>query len=166
MSRILVVEPRNLLRQAISLALSRDHEVQVASALSDSDLAGALECDLVIIDAAALRGTSHWSSQLVPTVEGWKIPTIWIDDGGGSAVHARDTLVVLNKPIQKDALQAVVTKCLGMSATEQNGAPDAAVEEGTATNSAITAVSQGAQMIELVHVVAEPPERRKRRGKR
>ena len=33
MSRILVVEPRNVLRQAISLALFPDHEVQTATFL-------------------------------------------------------------------------------------------------------------------------------------
>lgn len=161
------MEPRNLLRQAICLALFRDHEVQVASALSDSHAAGALECDLVIIDVAALRETSHSGGQLVPTVEGWKIPTIWIEDSGAGLAPARDKLVVLNRPIQKEALQAVVAKCLGMSSTKQNGAPNAALKERTTTRDATTAAaSQGPQIIELVDVVAEPPERRKSKSKR
>jgi hypothetical protein len=82
MSRILVVEPRNILRQAIGLALFPDHEVQMAALLSDSNATVAQEFDLVIIDSAALRATNTLSSQLVRAVQSWKVPTIWIDDTG------------------------------------------------------------------------------------
>lgn len=166
MSRILVVEPRHILRQAISLALSRDHEVQVATGLSDSHTAESLECDLVIIDAAALRDTSY-ASRLVPTVRAWKVPTIWIDDAEGGQTPARDKLVVLNTPIQKGTLQSVVATCLGMSSAKQNGVPDVAVKEPTTRNhETAAAASQGQQIIELVDVVTEPPERRKSKSKK
>jgi|SRR6266566_7773011 DNA-binding NtrC family response regulator len=165
MSKILVVEPRNILRQAISLALFPDHEVQTATFLSDSNAAAiAKEFDLVIIDSGALGETSNSSSQLIRTVQGWKVPTIWIDDIGGDQAHAYDQLVVLTRPIQKDALQSVVAKCLDMSSSKQNGITSIAVKERMTTKEATTvAASQvtGPQVIELVDVVAEPPARRK-----
>ena len=166
MSQILVVEPRPILRQAISLALSRDHEVRVATVLSDSEAAELSKYDLVIIDAAALRDTSY-GSRPVPTVPVWKVPTIWIDDGGDSRTLARDKGVVLNTPIQKDALQAVVATCLGMTSTKQNGALNITVAEpNTENHEATAAASQGPHVIELVDVVGEPPQRRRRKSKR
>ena len=120
MSRILVVEPRNILRQAIGLALFPDHEVQMAAWLSDSHATVAQEFDLVIVDAAALRATNTLNSQLVRAVQSWKVPTIWIDDTGARQAPARDKLVVLTGPIQKESLQSAVTKCLGISSSKQN----------------------------------------------
>src|SRR5262245_66231678 len=113
MSRILVVEPRNILRQAIGLALFPDHEVQMASLLSEGDAAMAQEFDLVIIDSAGLRATNSLSSQLVRAVQSWKVPTLWIDDTGARQVPALDKLVVLTGPIQKESLESAVTECHG-----------------------------------------------------
>jgi DNA-binding NtrC family response regulator len=164
MSKILVVEPRNVLRQAISLALFPDHEVQTATFLSDSNAAIAKEFDLVIIDSEALGETSNSSSQLIRTVQGWKVPTIWIDDTGGDQAPAYDQLVVLTRPIQKDTLQSAVANCLGISSSKQNGNAGMLEKERKVTKQPITAAvsqSAGPQVIELVDVVAEPPERRK-----
>jgi CheY-like chemotaxis protein len=162
MSKILVVEPRNVLRQAISLTLFPDHEVQTATFLSDGNAAAAKEFDLVIIDSEALGETGNSSSQLIRTVQGWKVPTIWIDDTGGRQAPARDNLVMLTGPIQKDTLQSAVAKCLGISSSKQNGSV-LAKERMTTKESRTVAVSQvtGPQVIELVDVVAEPPARRK-----
>jgi DNA-binding NtrC family response regulator len=163
MSRILVVEPRNVLRQAISLALFPDHEVQTATFLSDSNATIAKEFDLVIIDSQALGETGNSSTQLIRTVQGWKVPTIWIDDTGGDQAHAYDQLVVLTRPIQKDTLQSAVAKCLGMSSSKQNGITSIAVTERMTTKEATTVATPrvtGPQVIELVDVVAEPPPRR------
>jgi hypothetical protein len=99
-------------------------------------------------------------------VQGWKVPTIWIDDTGGDQAHAYDQLVVLTRPIQKDALQSVVAKCLGMLSSKQNGITSIAVKERMTTKEARTAAASqvtGPQVIELVDVVAEPPERRKKK---
>ena len=164
MSRILVIEPRNVLRQAISLALFPDHEVQTATFLPESNAAIAKEFDLVIIDSAALRETKTLNSQILRTVQGWKVPTIWIDDTGGRQASARDNLVMLTGPIQKDTLQSAVAKCLGISSSKQNGTAGMLAKERMPTKEATTvAVSQvrGPQVIELVDVVAEPPARKK-----
>jgi hypothetical protein len=164
MSRILVVEPRNILRQAIGLALFSDHEVQMAASLSDSHVTVAQEFDLVIVDSAALRATNTLSSQLVRAVQSWKVPTIWIDDTGARQAPARDKLVVLTGPIQKESLQSAVTKCLGISSSKQNSTTSIPAKEPMATKEPRTSTASqgtGPQIIELVDVVAEPPESRK-----
>src|SRR5215510_4743398 len=119
MSRILVVEPRSMLGQAISLALFPDHEVQMAALWSGSHATLAKEFDLVIIDAAALRAANTFSSRLIRAVESWTVPTIWIDDTGAREPPPRDGLVVLTGPIQKERLQSAVTECLGISPSKR-----------------------------------------------
>src|SRR5215510_1315963 len=166
MSKILVVEPRNMLRQAISLALFPDHEVQMAPLLSEGSAAVAQEFDLVIIDSAALRATNSLSSQLVRAVQSWKVPTIWIDDAAVHQAPARDKLVVLSEPIQKESLQSAVAKCLGVSPSKLDGTASTSAKESMATKEVRTVTSSqssGPQIIELVDVVAEPPESRKNR---
>ena len=85
------------------LALFPDHEVQLAAWLSDSHATVAQEFDLVIVDAAALRATNTFEQSTRPCgaiVEG--------PDRYGSTIPrarqapARDKLVVLTGPIQKE----------------------------------------------------------------
>src|SRR5215510_994663 len=163
MSRILVVEPRNMLRQAISLALFPDHEVQMAALWSSSHATLAQEFDLVIIDAGTLRAASTFSSPLIRAVQSWTVPTIWIDDTGAREAPAREGLVVLTGPIQKESLQSAVTKCLGTSSSKRTTSI-AAKESMTAKElSATMPQSTSPQIIELVDVVEEPPAPRKNR---
>jgi hypothetical protein len=164
MGRILVVEPGKIMQHAIGLALFPDHEIQVTGLLSDSTAAAVKEFDLVIIDSAALRESEILGAQSLRAVQGWKVPTIWIDDAGGSQAPDRDKLVILTTPIQKHTLQTAVAKCLDISSADQNGITSIPAKERMATKEAKTAaVSQEAspQIIELVDVVEEPPERRK-----
>jgi len=136
----------------------------MAALLSDSNATVAQEFDLVIIDSAALRATNTLSSQLVRAVQSWKVPTIWIDDTGARQAPARDKLVVLTGPIQKESLQSAVTKCLGSSSSKQNSTTSVSAKEPMATKEPRTATASqgtGPQIIELVDVVAEPPESRK-----
>jgi hypothetical protein len=164
MSRILVIEPRNILRQAINLALFPDHEVHMTASLSDNHVTVAQEFDLIIVDSAALRATNTLSSQLVRAVQSWTVPTVWIDDTGARQAPVRDKLVVLTGPIQKESLQSAVTKCLGISSSKQNSTTSVPVKEPIATKEPTTATTPqntGPQIIELVDVVAEPPESRK-----
>jgi len=111
-----------------------------------------------------LRATNTLNSQLVRAVQSWKVATIWIDDTGARQAPARDKLVVLTGPIQKESLQSAVTKCLGISSAKQNSTTSIPAKEPMATKEPRTATaSQGTapQIIELVDVVAEPSESRK-----
>ena len=151
-----------MLRQAISLALFPDHEVQMAALWSGSDATLAKEFDLVIIDAAALRAANTFSSQLIRAVESWTVPTIWIDDTGAREAPPREGLVVLTGPIQKERLQSAVTKCLGISPSMRT----MGIAKESMTTKELNATmpqSTGPQIIELVDVVEEPPASRKNR---
>ena len=172
MSRILVVEPQKILQQAIVLFFFPDHEVELNEKVSENETRVVKDFDLAIVDAAALREANMLGAQLSRTVEGWKIPTIWIDDAAGSQAPAGKQLVVLGRPMQRDALQAAVAKCLGTSSSSnQNGTTSISAIDRTglleitaAEASAADAVeAMGSPVIELVDVVEEEPGRKKNR---
>ena len=166
MSRILLVEPRDILRQAISLALFPDHEVQLATLFSDADELIAPQFDLIIIDSAALSETGNSDGELLHKLRASKIPTIWIDDPRGGEAATHDKLVVLASPIQKEALHAAMTKCLDRSSVKSDASASMSAKERIARKEARTVLESqatGPQIIELVDVVAEPPERGKSR---
>jgi hypothetical protein len=164
MSKILVVEPRKILQQAIRLALYPDHEVQLETNLSDKEPSAIKNFDLAIIDAAALRDVNASGAQHLRAVQGWKIPKIWIDEAERVRAPGRDKLVVLTKPIQKETLQSAVATCLGASLPAKQNGTGRRSATGTTGSSGTTAsdssTTPGATIIELVDVVEEPPERK------
>jgi hypothetical protein len=164
MSKILVVEPRKILQQAIRLALCPDHEVQLDAHLADQEPPGIKDFDLAIIDAAALRDAKMLSTGHLRAVQGWKIPKIWIDEAARVQAPGRDKSVVLTKPIQKQTLQAAVATCLGASSPGKQNGTGRQPAKGTTGSGATTASGSGTTagpvIIDLVDVVEEPPERK------
>ena len=80
MNRILVIEPHQMLRYAFTVALCLEHQVEIVDRIPEQ---GALkETELVIIDAAALRGQNALAVPALSAVRSWKVPTIWIDGDG------------------------------------------------------------------------------------
>jgi DNA-binding NtrC family response regulator len=160
MSKILVIEPRKILQQALRLALCPDHEVQAEANLSGRESTTVGDFDLAIIDAAALREVNLPSAQVLRAVEAWKIPKIWIDEAEGGQVPSRDALTVLIKPIEKDTLQAAVATCLGAAASQQNGTDGLSAKE-TTRSTRMTASDSSATaevpIVDLVDVIEEPP---------
>ena len=166
MSKILVVEPRKILQQAIRLALCPDHEVQLDASLSDIEPSAIKNFDLAIIDAVALREVNVPSTQLLSAVQGWNIPKIWIDEAERVQAPSRSKVMVLTKPIQKETLQSAVATCLGASlSSKQNGTNRLSVKRTTGsigTTASDSGTTPAATIIELVDVVEESPERKKR----
>jgi hypothetical protein len=164
MSKILVVEPRKIMQQAIRLALYPDHEVQLETNLSDKEPSVTKDFDLVIIDAAALRDVNVSSAQHLRAVQGWKIPKIWIDEAEWVQAPGRDKFVVLTKPIQKETLQSAVATCLGVSLPEKQNGTGRLSATGAIGSSGMTAshshTTPRPTIIELVDVVEESPERK------
>jgi hypothetical protein len=161
MSKILVVEPRKILQQAIRLALCPDHEVQLDANLSDQEPSAIKNFDLAIIDAAALRDVNVLGTQLLRAVQKWKIPKIWIDEAERVQAPGRDKLMVLTKPIQRETLQSAVATCLGAgSSSKQNGTARLSVKGATGATAKDSRTPAVAPIIELVDVVEEPPERK------
>jgi hypothetical protein len=164
MSKILVIEPRKILQQAICLALCPDHEVRLDANLSDKESKAIKDYDLAIIDAAALRDANVLNTQTLRVLQEWKIQKIWIDDAETVQAPRRDKLVVLTKPIQKETLQAAVAGCLGASLAGRQNGTERQPGQGT-TGSGETTVSDsggasGPIIIDLVDVVEESPERK------
>jgi hypothetical protein len=164
MSKILVVEPRKILQQAICLALCPDHEVQLDANLSEKKPITIKDYDLAIIDAAALRDPNVPNTQNLRVLQEWKIPKIWIDEADRGQAPRGDKLVVLTKPIQKESLQAAVATCLGASlARRPNGSGRQPAREtigSGGTTVSDSGAAAGPVIIDLVDVVEESPERK------
>jgi hypothetical protein len=164
MSKILVIEPRKMLQQAICLALCPDHEVQLDANLSDKKPIAIKDYDLAIIDAAALRDTNVLNTPNLRVMEEWKIPKIWIDEAERVQAPRHNKFVVLTKPIQKETLQSAVATCLAASvAGRQNGTNRQSTQDLTGsggTAASDSSMTAGPAIIELVDVVEEPPERK------
>jgi hypothetical protein len=160
MSKILVVEPRKILQQALRLALCPDHEVQLEANLADKEPAAVMEFDLAIIDAAALREVNVPRTQVLRAVQAWTMPKIWIDEAERTQAPG-DELRVLTKPIEKDRLQAAVATCLGAAlSSKQNGNSGPAAKEttrSTRTTASVPSTIAEVPIIDLVDVVEEPP---------
>lgn len=115
MSRILIIEPSKMLRQALAIALSPEHQLQfIASFPQVADLT---EVDGVIVDAATLRDYDALTTRDVGAAQEWKIPTIWIDGAAALDAPMRKALVQLKPPIRKDDLHKALAASL-RSATE------------------------------------------------
>jgi hypothetical protein len=168
MSRVLVVEPQKILQQAIILSLFPEHDVQLSGDFAENTTATDQDFDLVIIDAAALGEGNALSGRWLATVQNWKMPTIWIQDGGGPPMPGGGRIVVLKRPLQKHALQLAVVECLTSASTAKPDGPGLSDkgspvfskattdETGTATASELSA----SRVIELVDVVEEDSERK------
>jgi hypothetical protein len=169
MSRILVVEPQKILQQAIVLFLFPDHEVEVNENLAEKEIPLVKDFDLAIIDAAALREVNTRGAQWSRTLQGWKIPTIWIEDASGAQAPSGNQFVVLGRPMEREALRAAITKCLGVSSTsKRNGPTSSSATDKTdllgmtrVTDTADAPQVKGSPIIDLVDVVEEEPERKK-----
>ena len=152
MSKILVVEPHRMLQQAITLALYPDHEVKVASAFPEfSELK---KFDAVIVNGASLGDIGEASR----TVQGWKVPTVWIESVPPGQAPRREKLVSIQAPIEKDALLSALAECLGTFAKETRLDKAAGSARAKDNQGRATAAVGGSEVIELLDVVEEGRE--------
>jgi hypothetical protein len=160
MTRILVIEPHQMLRYAFTVALCLEHQVEIVDRIPEQ---GALkETALVIIDVAALRGRNALAVPDLSAVRSWKVPTIWIDGDAGAQAPAREKLLRLTWPLEKDALRKAVEQCLAKvdvlsrtdpKATSQAESPAAAKGQPAEARSSQSNTNAANQFIELVDVV-------------
>jgi hypothetical protein len=167
MSKILVVEPQRILQQAMILSLFPQHDVELAADVSENGTPDGKGFDLVIIDAAALRDANALRGSVPPVAQEWKLPTIWIQDGGGPPAPSGGRIVVVKRPIQKDALQSAIAECLADSSTSKRKASRSVPDQGVPGSSKNTtkkvrtasrSESPSARVIELVDVVEAESE--------
>lgn len=174
MSKILLIEPHKILRQAIALCLYPEHEIEVqenAKGLSVESLAG---YDLIVVDGVALREIGQLSAELSRAIEGTRAKVFWLEEGDGPRPVKSENLVVVKKPIDREAFQAAVTNCLSppQKARETKSAAPASAttREGPAKRTKRRAEDPRQptlQFIDLVEVVEEEPSAKpERRGRR
>jgi hypothetical protein len=168
MSNILVVEPRRLLQHATAIALFPEHEARIIETIPEAGLVA--EFDAVIVDAAALRETSALSAQALRAMEVWQAPMVWID-GDPPQAPKRDKLVIVNRPVSRDAMRAALAECLGQDSKPGAGGA-AALAQGvrgaarTAREKAAAAPAKERRVIELVDVVEEGPADKQYKGEK
>ena len=162
MSRVLVVQPHRMLQQALVVALFPDHEVQVFDKTPAAEVLAAAE--LLIIDAAGLRGGDAWSTRDVHAIQSCRVPVVWIDAETPPDTAAFTNLVRLAPPLKRDELRAAAAECLRLTGARPSAAPKPARTVAEKTK-AIEPKPQSAapdkakEFIELVDVFEETPKR-------
>ena len=161
MNTILVIQPHKMLQHAIALSLFPQYQTRMSPVIPES---GEIkDVDAVIIDAASLRETHGLTAQAMVSLQGWKVPMIWIDGGESTLAPTREKLVVVRRPIGRQSLQNAVAECLGESSeTVRKGSALAQHQEERPTAHAVVNEKiVKAEVIELVDVVKEAPKRKK-----
>ena len=110
MSKILVIEPYKILRHAFAVALSNVRQVEIVAAFPEAGLVSG--ADVVIVDGAALRQQNSLTEKRIRIIERRKLPTIWIDFDGETAMPGNDAFRRFKWPVEKDALRKTVTEYL------------------------------------------------------
>jgi DNA-binding NarL/FixJ family response regulator len=160
MSRILLIEPHPMLRYAFIVALCLEHQVEIAEHVPEQ--CALKEMELVIVDAAALRGRNALAASELSAVRSWKVPTIWIDDDADAQAPARESLLRFTAPLDKEALRKVIAQGLAkvdlLSRTDskprsQAESPAAAKGQPTETKSSPSNTNAANRFIELTDVV-------------
>lgn len=168
MSKILLIEPHKILRRAISLSLSPGHEVHVEESLSASGVGSLKEYDLLIVDGAALRENDQLTPEVVRAIQDCRTPTLWLEGEESSGFPKRDKLLIMRKPIEKEAFQSALDGFLSSQITPKERADS--LGDGSASpdkrkggvKKRSTEPSQQADFgfIDLVDVVEEQPSPR------
>jgi hypothetical protein len=159
MSKILVVEPYTILQRAIAVTFFPEHEVQITDQLPEMNASEQRSYDIVIVDAGALR-ERNTAGDLNRRFQGWRIPTIWLEEKISTVVPTRDKLVVLRKPILKIDLVSALAQfqekrsMLSLASGNAEVVEKAQGEEGFA-DADPEPEQEKARVIELVDVVEE-----------
>jgi hypothetical protein len=152
MSKILIVEPHKMLRHAFAVALSPDHEIEIAKAFPPPETLKGV--NVAIIDAASLRESTGTSPDL-SSAKSWHTPIIWIDDKPAGAM---ENLLCLKPPVDREALKRAVAQCTqppdkrAPASKAKSRAPSASKSKSP-TQSLPSAAADEKNFIELVDVV-------------
>jgi hypothetical protein len=172
MSKILLIEPHRLLRQAITLSLFPDHEVDLPEKTKGSGMESLDDYDLIVVDGAALRESGQLSTELSRALQSATTPMIWLEEDDGAGPVKRENLVVVKKPVERELFQSAVNNFLspsqsarGDKSSMRTGAQKTEETPGKATKKARAEDPQQPtlQFIELVDVVEDEPADKQQR---
>ena len=153
-----------MLRYALAVALTPDHQAQFVDALPQ---APALQnIDGIIVDAAMLRQRAKPSPVDLEAVERWRVPTVLLDDLEPTLPPGRLDWVTVKIPVQREQLLKALFDCLNPAArptaeaARKNEAKTAlpAKTRAKKNNQTNTATKPASNVIELVEVVEEESE--------
>lgn len=163
MSKVLLVEPDKMLRQAFMVALIPEFQIQVVDALPD---AAPKDVDALIVDAAALLEQEPESAPRISAVAEWQLPIIWIDADQSKPAANPAHCTRLNRPVAKETLRRALARCFiatvtaktddGLSAQAAKAAPR---PKRKSQNAAHNPTGDSRNFIELVDVVEEEAAR-------
>jgi len=160
MSKVLLIEPDKMLRQAFTVALFPEFQIEVVDVMPD---AAPKDFDAMIVDAAALHEQAI-SARIVRAVTGWHLPIIWIDGDQPGQAPDPAQCIRLKRPVAKEALRRALVQCLTASTTPKStvSAEPAKTPMGKKARpkkAVDTAASENRNFIELVDVVEEEAAR-------
>jgi hypothetical protein len=158
MIKILLIEPDKMLRQALTMALFPDFQINWAQKLPDSAPRG---FDALIIDAAALREGEPMPKAAIERASKWNLPMVWLESGKSPQPALARRCVRVNRPLTKDALRSALARCLSgdaepisdESADSMRAAMDAKRKQPNSTKT--EGAGDSGNFIELVDVVEE-----------
>jgi len=162
MGKVLIIQRRKMLRQALALALFPDHDVQIAESIPESS--GVQDFDAVIVDAASIGETSGTAAQGIRAVQSWQVPTIWVEGAQSLQAPKREKLVCIQRPFAKNVLQSALAECLALASRAKRNAtarsqesPSAGKARAKERGTGGASESKEARVIELVDIVEEGP---------
>ena len=156
MSKILIVQPFRMIQQAMALCLTPEHEVRVTDGLPAIEFVK--DCNLVIIDSAAIDSLRDIASQLPAT------PVLVVERGNDSAAGFSSAVATLHEPITRDNLRSAVRRLVTADQPCPASPPDEVKTGGSQSRSRAarsgghkqTGHKDSSNVIELVEVVDEP----------
>ncbi|MBI4489453.1 MAG: hypothetical protein HY694_10250 [Deltaproteobacteria bacterium] len=165
MGKILLIERHRVLRQAITFSLFPEHEVEVGESISASKVGSLKDYDLLIVDGASLRQRGQLTPEFARAIQSCKIPTIWLEDEEPSHPPKREKLLVVKKPIEREAFLSSLDSLLSGQTTKRERAASHVPMSGKAdTPKEVTKTKQVEatqqatfEFIDLVDVVEEQP---------
>lgn len=174
MGKILLVEPLRVVQQAIALALFPDHEVHLQESAGSAGPLAWKDYELVILDGTALRDLGQLTPELVRAVQAAKTPTLWLEEDEDQQPPRRANLVVIKKPIEREAFHSAVAELLSPTGSAKKGgksvllsATEAESRKGAANKAAEEPAQESFHFIDLVDVVEEEgPGGQKKKGAR
>jgi hypothetical protein len=161
MSKVLLIEPDKMLRQAFMVALFPEFQIQAVEAIPDT---APDDFDALIVDAAALQERAPKSARMIRVVTGWHLPIIWIDGDQPGPASDPAQCIRLKRPVAKEALRRALAQCLSPSAAPKSTVSAEPVKtplgKKTRTKKAVDIAAGGNRIfIELVDVVEEDAAR-------
>lgn len=163
MGKVLLIEPKKILQQAISLALFPEHEVQVQEGMGSLGSGSLKDFDLLVLDGSALRELGQLNPDTVRAVQASKTPTVWLEEDEKHLPPRRANLLMVKKPIERESLHLAVAELLSPKVPAKKGSKspaDSGAEKKSSRSAAgrqmEEAPEQGSlQFIDLVDVVEE-----------